>query len=213
MSQTTLRQLPIRILIADDHPIVRQGLAALIDRQPGMSIVAEANDGQAAVDLFHQHQPDVALIDLQMPNINGVTAIGTIHQSYPDARIIVLSTYDRDEFIYQGIRAGAVGYLLKDAEPSELLEAIRTVYAGQKRFASEVGTKLAERMNNPELSPREQQVIQLLASGKTNQEIGRSLHITESTVKFHINSLMTKLGVGDRIQVILTALRRGIVNL
>lgn len=209
MSQEQL----IRILIADDHPIVRQGLAALIDRQPDMSIVAQANDGQEAVDLFHQHHPDVALIDLQMPKMDGATAITTIRQTYPNARIIVLSTYDRDECIYQAIRAGAFGYLLKDAEPAELLAAIRAVRAGQKRFSSAVGAKLAERIASPQLSEREQEVIQLLASGKTNQEIGMSLHITESTVKFHVNNLMSKLGASDRVQALLIALRRGIVNL
>ena len=209
MSQEQL----IRILIADDHPIVRQGLAALIDRQPDMSIVAQANDGQEAVDLFHQHHPDVALIDLQMPKMDGATAITTIRQTYPNARIIVLSTYDRDECIYQAIRAGAFGYLLKDAGPAELLAAIRAVRAGQKRFSSAVGAKLAERIASPQLSEREQEVIQLLASGKTNQEIGMSLHITESTVKFHVNNLMSKLGASDRVQALLIALRRGIVNL
>lgn len=204
---------PIRILIADDHPVVRQGLAAMIDRQPGMSVVAEASNGQEAVDLFRQRRPDVALIDLQMPQMDGVTAIAAIRQEFATARIIVLSTYDRDEYVYQGLRAGAMGYLLKDAEPAELLDAIRLVHTGQKRFSSEVGAILVDRINSPELSEREREVLQLLALGKSNQEIGATLCITESTVKFHVNNLMTKLGVSDRIQVILVALRRGMVSL
>jgi two-component system, NarL family, response regulator len=204
---------PIRILIADDHPIVRQGLAALIDRQPCMSVVAEASNGREAIELFQFHQPDVALVDLQMPHLNGAEAIAHIRQSFPEARVIVLSTYDRDEFIYQSLRAGAVGYLLKDTEPAELLDAIRAVHAGRKRFSSEVGAKLADRMNITELSPRERQVMQLLAEGKTNAEIAIALQISESTVKFHVHGLIVKLGVSDRIQAILTAIRRGMVYL
>lgn len=203
----------IRIVIADDHPIVLQGLAALIDRQPGMSIVAQASNGQEAIDHYAEHQPDVALIDLQMPQVNGITAIAQIRQAFADARIIVLSTYDRDEDIYRGIQAGAMGYLLKDAEPAELLDAIRTVAAGRRWFASTVGVKLAERTTQIDLSDREREVIRLMALGKTNPEIAEILHISESTVKFHVGNLMSKLKVSDRVQAILIALRRGIVSL
>lgn len=208
-----MSQTPIRIVIADDHPIVLQGLAALIDRQPGMSIVAQATNGQEAVDRFQQYQPDVAMIDLRMPQLDGVSAISQIRQADPAARIIVLSTYDRDEDIYRGIQAGAMGYLLKDAEPAELLEAIRTVAAGNRWFTSAVGVKLAERTNQVNLSDRERDVLSLMATGKTNLEIAQTLHISESTVKFHIGNLMTKLKASDRVQAILIALRRGIVSL
>jgi len=204
---------PIRILIADDHPVVRQGLAAMIDRQPGMSIVAEANNGQEAVELFRQHQPNVALIDLRMPQMDGVAAIVHIRQEFPSARVIVLSTYDRDEDIFRGLQVGAMGYLLKDTEPGQLLEAIRSVHNGYKQIPPEVGAKLVERMNSQELSSREREVVRLLALGKSNQEIGATLHITDSTVKFHVNNLMSKLGVNDRLQVVLAALKRGIISL
>lgn len=203
----------IRIVIADDHPIVLQGLAALIDRQPGLSIVAQARTGQEAIDRYVEHQPDVALIDLQMPEVDGIRAIAQIRQAFTDARIIVLSTYDRDEDIYRSLQAGAVGYLLKDAEPAELLSAIRTVAAGQRWFASIIGVKMAERATQADLSDREREVIHLMALGKTNLEIAEHLHITESTVKFHVGNVISKLKVSDRVQAILLALRRGIVNL
>ncbi len=206
-------EMPIRIVIADDHPIVLQGLAALIDRQPGMTVVAQANNGEDAVERFREHKPDVALIDLRMPKMDGVSAIATICQEFVFARIIVLSTYDRDEDIYRGLQAGAMGYLLKDAESTELLEAIRTVYAGNKWLAASVGAKLAERIFHTDLSDRERDVIRLMGMGKTNQEIGVALHISESTVKFHITNLMTKLRASDRVQAILIALRRGIIGL
>lgn len=203
----------IRIVIADDHPVVLQGLAALIDCQPGLSIVAQASNGQEAIDRYAEYQPDVALIDLRMPQVDGVNAIAQIRQAFADARIIVLTTYDRDEDIYRGIQAGAMGYLLKDAEPEELLTAIRTVAAGQRWFASTVGVKLAERTHQSDLSERENEVIRLMALGKTNLEIAELLHISESTVKFHVGNLMTKLKVKDRVQAVLIALRRGIASL
>ena len=203
----------IRIVIADDHPVVLQGLAALIDYQPGLLIVAQASNGQEAIDCYAEYQPDVALIDLRMPLVDGVNAIAQIRQAFADARIIVLTTYDRNEDIYRGIQAGAMGYLLKDAEPEELLSAIRTVAAGQRWFASVVGVKLAERTHQSDLSDREHEVIRLMALGKTNLEIAELLHISESTVKFHVGNLMTKLKVNDRVQAVLIALRRGIASL
>lgn len=204
---------PIRIVIADDHPVVLQGLAAMIDRQPGMTVVAQASNGEEVVECFREYKPDLALIDLRMPKMDGVSAIATICQEFPFARIIILSTYDRDEDIYRGLQAGAMGYLLKDAETVKLLEAIRTVHAGNKWLAASVGAKLAERILHPDLSERERDVIRLMAMGKTNQEIGVALHISESTVKFHITNIMTKLRASDRVQAILIALRRGIISL
>jgi two-component system NarL family response regulator len=203
----------IRVLIADDHPVVRQGLAALIDRQPGMQVVAEAGTGREAVDAFHTHQPDVALIDLRMPDTDGVEAIALIRVAFAGARIIILTTYDAEEDIYRGLRAGAMAYLLKDAPPQELLEAIRAVAAGQKRIPPAVAAKLAERMMSPELTPREQDVLRLIAAGQSNKEIGASLAISEGTVRTHVQSILSKLGAQDRTQAVTIALRRGLVRL
>lgn len=203
----------IRVLIADDHPVVRTGLALMLKYEPDMEAVAEASNGHEAVELFRLHQPDVTLMDLRMPQIEGVEAIATIRAEFPAARIILLTTYDGDEDIYRGLRAGAKGYLLKDASCDELLEAIRVVHAGRSRIPPEVGAKLAERMSNPELSVREQEVVRLMATGKSNQEIGTALGITEGTVKFHVNNILSKLQVNDRTQAVIKALKRGIASL
>jgi two-component system NarL family response regulator len=203
----------IRVLLVDDHPIVRQGLAAIVERQPDMTVIAQAGDGQEAVELFRQQQPDVTLMDLRMPQMGGVEAITTICAEFENARIVVLTTYDGDEDIYRGLRAGAKGYLLKDAKPDQLLTAIRIVHSGQQYIPLEVGAKLVERMSNPELSDRELEVLRLMAKGKSNQQIGTALSITERTVKFHVNNIFSKLGVDDRIQAVIVALKRGIASL
>lgn len=204
---------PIRILLADDHPPLRKGLALILDSEDDLTIVAEASNGREAVDLFRQYQPDVALIDLQMPQLSGVEAIALIRAEFPLARLIVLTTYDGDEDIYQGLRAGAMAYLLKDTGCDEIIETIRVVHSGQQRIPSAVGVKLLERMNASDLSDRERQVLQLLAVGKSNQEIGADLGITEGTVKFHVNHILSKLNVSDRTQAVVKALRRGLVHL
>jgi DNA-binding NarL/FixJ family response regulator len=206
-------QNPIRILIVDDHPVVRQGLAAMIDRESDMIVVGQVCNGREAVAAFGQHQPDVTLMDLRMPEMDGVAAITAICNEFENCRIIVLTTYDGDEDIYRGLKAGAKGYLLKDAEPDELLAAIRVVNIGQKYIPPSVGAKLAERVGILQLSTRELDVIRLMATGKTNQEIGAVLQISEGTVKYHVNNILSKLGVGDRIQAVITALKRGIVSL
>ncbi|HEY9807815.1 MAG TPA: response regulator transcription factor [Halomicronema sp.] len=203
----------IRILIADDHPIVRQGLVALLEQEPDITIVAQASTGKEAVLMFNQHQPDVTLMDLRMPEMDGVTAITAICNQVNSAQIIVLTTYDGDEDIYRGLRAGAKSYLLKDASPTELLTAIRTVAKGQKYIPSTVGAKLAERMNNAPLSERELEVLQLMVAGNSNHQISVTLHISESTVKFHINNILNKLSVNDRTQAVISALKRGIATL
>lgn len=203
----------IRVLIADDHPVVRQGLAAMIEHEPDMTVVGQASDGREAVDIFRQLRPDVTLMDLRMPDMGGVAAITAICGEFDDARIIVLTTYDGDEDIYRGLRTGAKGYLLKDAEPEKLLEAIRAVNRGQKYIPPTVGAKLAERMGNPQLSERELEVLRLMATGKSNQEISAALCITEGTVKFHVNNILSKLGVKDRTQAVIAALKRGIASL
>jgi two-component system, NarL family, response regulator len=203
----------IQVLIADDHPIVRNGLVRMIELTDGMDVIAEAETGAQAVALFHQHQPDVTLMDLRMPDMTGVEAITNIRQQYPTARIIILTTYDTDEDIFQGLQAGARGYLLKDSKMNQLLGAIRKVHAGQTCIPPEVGAKLAERMGQPQLSERERTVLRLMGQGMNNQEIAEALHITESTIKFHVSNILTKLGVSDRTQAILTAIKRGFTNL
>ncbi|MBW4442067.1 MAG: response regulator transcription factor [Plectolyngbya sp. WJT66-NPBG17] len=203
----------IRVLIADDHAIVRQGLATIIDRTSEMTVIAQAGDGQQAIDLFREHQPDITLMDLRMPQIGGVEAITAICAEFKSARIIVLTTYDGDEDIYRGLRAGAKGYLLKDSKPSELLNAIRTAHRGQQYIPPDVGAKLVQRMSNPELSERELEVLRLIAQGMTNQDIATAMTIGESTVKSHVNRILSKLGVNDRTQAVIVAVKRGIVSL
>jgi DNA-binding NarL/FixJ family response regulator len=203
----------IRVLIADDHPVVRQGLVAIVELEPDMTVVGIAGDGRSAVEVFRQQRPDVTLMDLQMPEMGGVDAITAICAEFDNARIVVLTTYDGDENIYRGLRAGAKGYLLKDADLDELLSAIRAVHSGQTCIPPAVGAKLAERMVIPQLSDRELEVLRLMATGISNQEIGTALCITERTVKFHINNILSKLGVPDRTKAVLVALKRGIAHL
>jgi two-component system NarL family response regulator len=209
MSQSTT----IRVLIVDDHAIVRKGLATIINRDPEMTVIAQAEDGQQAIALFREYQPDVTLMDLRMPKMGGVEAIMTICAEFKQARIVVLTTYDGDEDIYRGLQAGAQGYLLKDSKLGELLNAIRAIHNGQKYIPPEVGAKLLQRMSNPELSERELEVLRLMAQGMGNQEIGTALIIGESTVKSHVNRILSKLGVSDRTQAVITAVKRGIVSL
>ncbi|MBD3885008.1 response regulator transcription factor [Phormidium tenue FACHB-886] len=204
---------PIRILLSDDHPPLRKGLALILESEDDMTIVAEAGNGREAVELFRQHQPDVALLDLRMPELGGVEAITAIRAEFPDAHLIILTTYDGDEDIYQGLRAGAMAYLLKDTGCDEIIETIRIVHTGQQRIPSAVGVKLLERMGTTDLSDREREVLQLLAIGKSNQEIAADLSITEGTVKFHVNNILSKLNVRDRTQAVVKALRRGLVHL
>ena len=203
----------IRILIADDHSIVRRGLATIINRDPEMTVIAQAEDGQQAIDCFREYQPDVTLMDLRMPQVGGVEAITTICAEFKPAGIIVLTTYDGDEDIYRGLQAGAQGYLLKDAKPSELLNAIHTIHNGQKYVPPEVGAKLVQRMSNPELSERELEVLRLVAQGMSNLDIATALSIGETTVKSHVNRILSKLGVNDRTQAVIVGVRRGIVSL
>ena len=203
----------IRILLADDHAVMRQGLSALLGRQPELTIVAEANNGYEAVELFRQHRPDILLTDIEMPLMDGITALAAIRMEYPEARGIMLTMHAREGDIVRGMRAGAMGYVLKDAPLETLLEAIHAVSAGRHWVAPVVGAKLAVRMAGAELTPRELDVLQQLAKGRSNQEIAAGLTMSEGTVKFHINHLLHKLGAADRTQAVLTALKRGFAYL
>ena len=209
MSQST----KIRVLIVDDHSLVAEGLANIINYDPEMTVVAQAEDGQQAIYRYREHQPDVTLMDLRMPRMGGVEAITAICTEFKSARIIVLTTYDGDEDIYRGLRVGAQGYLLKDAKPNELLNAIRIIHSGQHYVSPTVARKLVERMNNPVISERELEVLRLMAQGLSNQDIGTALNIGESTVKSHVTHILSKLGVSDLTQAVIVSIRRGLVSL
>ncbi|WNZ43252.1 response regulator transcription factor [Leptolyngbya boryana CZ1] len=203
----------IRILIADDHPIVSQGLVAILNDQPDMKVVAEATNGKEAIEQFRLHQPDVTLLDLRMPQVGGVEAIATIRSEFPNAAIIMFSIYETDEDIYQGLRAGAKAYLLKDTPCPEILEVIRAVNDGQRYVPAGIGTKLAARMERPNLSDREFEVLKLMAQGKNNKAISSELLITENTVKFHVTNVLLKLGASDRTHAVVNALQQGLIKL
>ncbi|MDX2229525.1 MAG: response regulator transcription factor [Leptolyngbyaceae cyanobacterium bins.349] len=216
MLEPTMQPRPtktIRLLVADDHPIVRQGLVAILNAQPDMTVVAEANNGRQVIEQFRQYQPDVAILDLQMPEVGGVEAITAIRAEFSSAAIIMFSIYETDEDIYQGLRAGAKAYLLKDTPCPEILEVIRAVSEGQRYVSAEIGTRLAARMERPDLSPREFEVLSLMAKGKNNKAIASELNITENTVKFHVTNVMIKLGASDRTHAVVNALQQGIIKL
>jgi two-component system NarL family response regulator len=204
---------PIRVLVVEDHNVVRQGLVALLSVAEGLEVVGEAADGIEAIAQFRKHQPAVTLIDLRLPRLGGVDTIARIRREWPQARFIVLTTYDGDEDIYRALKAGAKSYLLKGMTSEELLAAIRAVHAGRSHIPPAIAERLAERMGAEELTPRELDVLEQIVNGKSNKEIGTELDISEATVKTHINSLLAKLGVTDRTQAATAAIRRGIVPL
>jgi DNA-binding NarL/FixJ family response regulator len=206
------KAVPIRVLIAEDHSLVRRGLAAIINMEEDVTVIGEAGDGQEAVELWRSLRPDVVLMDLRMPKVEGVEAIRRIRAEDPKAGIIVLTTFDHDEDIYAGLRAGAKAYLLKDVQPEELFNCIRAVHAGEAYLQPKVAAKLAQRVQEEPLTEREEQILKLLAEGKSNRAIGVVLHITESTVKSHMKSLFVKLDVTSRAEAISLAARRGLVK-
>lgn len=211
--ETLVSNNKIRIIVVDDQAVVRQGFVALINTVVDMEVIAEGINGQQAVDLYRQHKPDVMLIDLRMPVMGGVEALTIIRDEFPEARSIVLTTYDGDEDIYRSLQAGAKGYLLKDMFFEELEAAIRSVHGGARRIPAIIAERLAERMAGSILTARELEVLELIVKGQSNKEIATSLKISEATVKSHVNNLLSKLGVTDRTQAATTALQRGLVHL
>jgi two-component system, NarL family, response regulator len=207
-----MRDEVIRVLIADDHPVVCRGLAAIIQAEPSMCVVGQAANGQQAVQMFRQHEPDVTLLDLRMPVMGGVEAIRAIRNEKASAAFVVLTTYHGDEDIYRALKAGAQSYLLKGMADSELLGAIRNVHAGMRYFPQPVLNSLANRPPESELTQRELQILKLIVKGMSNRQIAESLGITEATVKWHVNILLSRLNVTDRTQAAVTSLRRGIVE-
>jgi two-component system NarL family response regulator len=203
----------IRILLADDHSVVRMGLEALISTEPGLSVVGHAADGNEAVLQYRKLKPDVVLMDLLMPQMNGTQALAQIRSEFPAARILILSTSDGDDDVYRALQAGAVGYILKSSPGEQLIPAIHAVMRGEKWIPAEVARSLANRSLREELSPREIQVLHELASGGSNKEIATALNITEHTVKAHIKNILAKLPARDRTEAVTVALQRGIIHL
>lgn len=203
----------ITLLVTEDHGIVRQGIVSILQLQDDFTVVAEARNGLEAVKLHQQYQPDITLMDLRMPSLEGVDAIARIREHTPNARIIILTTYDTDEDIYRGLQAGARGYILKDADFEDLVDAVRTVHSGKRYLPPKVALKLAERLDAAELTDREREVLSLMVLGSSTAALAEALKISEGTVKFHINHIFQKLGVSDRTQAVVVALRRGLVRL
>jgi DNA-binding NarL/FixJ family response regulator len=206
-------QASIRILSVDDHPLVRGGVAALLAGQSDMTLVAEASNGREAIEQFRRHRPDVTLIDLQMPEMNGVDAMIAICGEFPGARFIVLTTYTGDVQVLRALKAGARAYLLKSFVRKDLVETIRLVHAGQKRMPPEVAAQLAEHATDDALSLREIEVLRSISRGNANKEIAAQLSITEETVKGHIKNILAKLGANDRTHAVTIGLKRGIIDL
>jgi len=204
---------PIRVLVADDHLILRLGLVTLVNGETDMTVIGEASSGQQVIEFFRQHRPDVTLMDLRMPGINGVEAIAAICAEDPDAKVIVLTIHKGDEAVYQALRAGARGYLLKDIATDDILAAIRSVYEGRRCIPPQIAARMAERIRHSDLTPREIDVLKLIAKGFSNKQIGDRLGIAEATVKNHVVSLLGKLGVQDRTHAVTLALERNIIDL
>ena len=203
----------IRTMVVEDHHVVRQGLVALLNVMPEIEIVGEASDGFQAVELHRHLQPDITLMDLQLPNLGGVAAITRIRAENPAARIIVLTTFDGDEDIFRSLQAGAKAYLLKGMTIDDLLKTIRLVHAGKTSISPEIAEKLAERAGAEDLTPREHAVLERIVAGRANKEIASDLAISEATVKTHVNNLLSKLGVSDRTNAVTVAIQRGLVHL
>ena len=203
----------IRILIVDDHPMLREGITAILGSETDMVVVAEATNGKEAVHQFRTHRPDVTLMDIQMPFVNGIDSIVEIRQYFPEARIIVLTTYSGDAHIVRAFKAGASGYLLKSALPKEVVETIRSVHAGQTRMPPEIAVELAEHYADDGLTAREIEILRRVAAGNANKIVADSLHVSEESVKAHVRRILSKLGANSRTQAVTIALKRGIIGM
>jgi DNA-binding NarL/FixJ family response regulator len=203
----------IRILTVDDHPVLRKGLAALVNTEPDLKLVAEASNGKEAIEAFRSHQPDITLMDIQMPGLDGIQAIESIRNEFPEARIIVLTTYSGDTQVVRALKAGARAYILKGHVLDELLDTIRAVHAGKKRIPSDVAAELADHATDDALTEREVDVLKLIAAGNGNKQIADVLSISEATVKSRITNILSKLGANDRAHAVTISLQRGIIEL
>lgn len=206
-------QNKIRVFSVDDHPLLREGIGALISIQPDMELIAEASSGTESIQQFRMHHPDVTLMDLRLPDMSGIDAMIAIRSEFPDARIIMLTTFEGDIEIQRALQAGARGYLLKSTPPKELMDVIRLVHSGKKRIPPEIAAQLAEHLSDEALTAREVEVLQKIAGGNRNRDIAKELFISEETVKVHIKHIMEKLGASDRTQAVAIGLRRGIIQL
>jgi len=206
-------QAGIRVLCVDDHPLLREGIAAIINNQPDLLLVAEAATGSEAIQKYREHQPDVTLMDLRLPGLSGIDSLIAIRTEFPEARIIMLTTYEGDAEIQRALKAGARGYLLKSMPPKELVEVIRQVRVGKKQIPSVVAAHLAEHLGYEALTPREIEVLRCVTAGNRNRDIAEQLFISEETVKVHIKHIMGKLAANDRTQAVAVAVRRGIIQL
>jgi DNA-binding NarL/FixJ family response regulator len=204
---------PIRILSVDDHPLFRQGIAAIIDCQPDMSLVGAASNGTEAIDAFRSLRPDVILMDLNLPDVSGIEVLTTIREEFPEARVIILTTFERDVEIQRALKAGARGYLLKSMPPEKILETIRQVHAGKKPVLPEIASQLAEHISDEQLTSREIDVLRHVIEGNRNRDIAERLFVSEHTVKTHLKHILGKLGASDRTHAITIAARRGIIQI
>jgi len=206
-------QARIRVLCVDDHPLLREGIAAIISNQPDMLLLAQASTGCEAIQKYREHQPDVTLMDLRLPDMSGIDSLIAIRAEFPDARVIIVTTYEGDVEIQRALGAGARGYMLKSMPPRDLVEGIRSVHAGKKRIPQEVANQVAEHLGEETLSEREVEVLRRVAGGNRNRDIAEQLFISEETVKVHIKHIMEKLYASDRTQAVAIAVRRGIIKL